>query len=366
MKHDYYIFRIEELSQILKKLGQVLVFQEDAKKVSDKDGIREAKRSTVQFAERVANIEPYLAYFWLSAIKEDTDITKNNKLKRLVSDAANAISKAWQRVLPGTIEEISDTFKLVPDISDQERFAYLPLYSFAIQIPFRLKKPYLSRDDNDFYILENPVRREKVFKVPMVTSTTWKGALRSALRQLGYKEDNEITVRLLGNPRKSEEAQAGRLYFYPTFFSNIGFEVINPHSYETGVGRGPILMECVPLNTIGILRIIYVPFGSPENEQERRVEVAGDMVVLAEGIKDMLVTYGFGAKTSNGYGVAEDNLASLGTLVIRAVLPEQQEHEFVLHNSLRITQKKFDSLTSLQNVAQETADALRKEDGVHE
>jgi CRISPR-associated protein Cmr2 len=43
-----------------------------------------------------------------------------------------------------------------------------------------LARPYLSQDDDAFYIIDNPVRKEKVFKVPFVAPATWKGSLRAA------------------------------------------------------------------------------------------------------------------------------------------------------------------------------------------
>lgn len=191
-----------------------------------------------------------------------------------------------------------------------------------LRIPFQLQKPYISKDERDFYLLDNPLRREKVFQVPMIAATSWKGALRAALWQLGYPETNEVTIRLLGNPHGSEEGQAGRLYFYSTFFKEIGLEVINPHSRETGVGeRGPILMECIPKGS-GTLVLLYVPFGPIEQEESKRcVEVAQDLKVLAQGIQVMLTTYGFGAKTSSGFGTAKDQLSSKGTLAFRGDLP---------------------------------------------
>jgi CRISPR-associated protein Cmr2 len=156
----------------------------------------------------------------------------------------------------------------------------------------------------------------------MAASTSWKGALRAALWQLGYKEDHQVTIRLLGNPREKEEQQAGRLYFFPTFFDKIGLEVINPHDRKTGVGaRGPILMECVSQGTKGELFLLYVPFGPFEQgEDKTRAEVVQDLEVLAEGIRAMLTTHGFGAKTSSGFGTAEDRLAGEGKLAIRAEL----------------------------------------------
>jgi len=224
----------------------------------------------------------------------------------------------WQRELVPP-SQLLHAFSLLPDLST---ITYLPPLSFMLRIPFKLEKPYLSKDERDFYLLENPLRREKVFQTPMVAATSWKGALRAALWQLGYKEDNEVTIRLLGNPRESDAHQAGRLYFFPTFFKQIGLEVINPHDRRTGVGaRGPILMECVPQETKGELVLLYVPFGPIEqDEDQKRAEVAEDLRMLAKGIQAMLTTYGFGAKTSSGFGIAQDQLIGEGKLVIRAEL----------------------------------------------
>lgn len=81
-------------------------------------------------------------------------------------------------------------------------------------------------------------------------------------------------------------------------------------------------MECVPQGTTGDLVLLYVPFGPIEQrENERRAEVAQDLELLAEGIRAMLTIYGFGAKTSSGFGTVEDKLAGKGTLELRADLP---------------------------------------------
>ncbi len=70
----------------------------------------------------------------------------------------------------------------LPDLS------IFPPGSWTIQINFTLRKPYISRDDTDFYIVDNPVKKEWVFKVPYVAPSQWKGALRSAMvRELVMK-----------------------------------------------------------------------------------------------------------------------------------------------------------------------------------
>ena len=173
----------------------------------------------------------------------------------------------------------------------------LPKYSFLIEITFKLKKPYLSKDDDDFYIIDNPIVKDKVFKLPMVRSTTWKGALRFAAlkvfedwvyeklnkskldKETVFRERARI-VKLFGNEKDSQEeylgklcllaiegelpagkklkeeiekfneefekwligekiiskdvpSRSGRLFFYPTFFDRISLDVITPLSRET-------------------------------------------------------------------------------------------------------------------------------------
>lgn len=197
---------------------------------------------------------------------------------------------------------------------------HLPRFSFALTLKFRLANPYISRDEPSFYIIENPVRKEWVFKVPYVAPSSWKGALRAALwQELGktmYEADKRIK-RLFGEIRDNETGQAGCLYLYPTFFDQIGLEVINPHDRKTGVGkRGPIYFECVPAQATGRLTMLYVPIKVPADASD----VAEDLHMLAEGVVAMLTTYGFGAKTSSGYGTAEDTLSGEGQLVVHAML----------------------------------------------
>jgi CRISPR-associated protein Cmr2 len=64
------------------------------------------------------------------------------------------------------------------------------------------------------------------------------------------------------------------------------------------------LLECVPAGAQGALMLLYVPTGIAVDMQQSAV----DLVVVAQGIQAMLSTYGFGAKTSSGFGIAADDL----------------------------------------------------------
>jgi len=313
MQRDYCAFRQVELSDSLRSLDQAAIAIDEAR---DRLARQRAERQMMQAAQNAIAIEPHLAYLWYWAKREAAKERRADQEARRASEIANSIRDAWQKKLEGSA--MSDAFRFIPDVS---AIAQMPPLSFLIHIPFQLQKPYLSKDERDFYLLDNPLRRERVFQVPFVAATSWKGALRAALWQLGYKEEHEVTFRLLGNPRGSDEHQAGRLYFYPTFFDKIGLEVINPHSRKTGIGeRGPILIECVPKG-IGTLLLLYVPFGPiDQSEQGQRDNVAQDLEVLAEGVQAMLTAYGFGAKTSSGFGTAADQLTDEGKLDLRAKL----------------------------------------------
>lgn len=192
----------------------------------------------------------------------------------------------------------------------------LPPCSVSIQFKFTLAKPYLSRDENLFYIIDNPVRKEKVFTRPYIAASSWKGSLRAALWQMDYNEDNEKNEkerRLFGNKRGvelQERPQSGHLHFYPTFFDKVSLEVINPHDRKKRVGKNPILFECVPEGTQGYFTLLYIPFDLVgEDLKETRRQAKEDIELACKGVEAMLTTYGFGAKTSSGFGAAEDDIA---------------------------------------------------------
>jgi len=189
----------------------------------------------------------------------------------------------------------------------------LPECSFSVRFTFTLAQPYLSKDDNPFCIIDNPIVRDRVFRLPLVRPSGWKGNLSAALRQLGRSEADAAWQRLLGRaPVGADEANAhaGRLTFYPTFFTETGLEIINPHDRVTRVGQDPILMECVPRGAEGTFTLLYTPFGVSEAEKtgEARAQLIEDLPLLAEGLRALFRHYGFSAKRTSGYGLAEERV----------------------------------------------------------
>jgi CRISPR-associated protein Cmr2 len=238
----------------------------------------------------------------------------------------------------------------------------LPLGSWFLQFIFTLAKPWMSKDDDPFYVAEsvNPVRKDKVFKVPLMSAASWKGLLRwtamqtrlvetraewndeqwteERLRQTflfgdekgeepGGAKDFTAHLDKLGGPaaRKRyaqktrdyfflDEKDAlphhgGRLMFYPTFFDLIDVEVINPHSRKTKAGTHPIYLECVPAGARGAFSLLYVPFDLiGQDADEIRAQAAQDLATLCEAMEALLLTYGFSAKRTSGYGTAKDEI----------------------------------------------------------
>ena len=233
-------------------------------------------------------------------------------------ESANNIRATWQEMRLGNSD--------VPVVALQEHIEALPFaidhfppFTLWLQFSFRLTKAYLSKDERDFYIVDNPIRRDKVFKVPYVAPSSWKGNLRAVLWNLGYEADDPRIRRLFGNEPGAEEGfRAGRLRFFPTFFNQHGLEIINPHDRQRRVGKNPILFESVPPGTPGAFSLLYLPFdrvgkgeeAEQEEEEETRRQVAEDLRLVADGVPAMFCSFGFGAKTSSGFGTAVDNFLS--------------------------------------------------------
>ncbi len=110
-----------------------------------------------------------------SELKRHKDFIKNKKYKYSIGD----IQK---------IKKISGIYENPQNL--QNYINKLPKHSFAIWVKCKLEAPYFSKDDNEFYIIQNPIIKESNFKVPMVRGSSWKGALASAFKVLIKEENN--------------------------------------------------------------------------------------------------------------------------------------------------------------------------------
>jgi len=250
------------------------------------------------------------------------------------------------------IEQISGIYDNPTNL--QNYIDKLPKHSFAIWFKFQLKAPYFSKDDDEFYIIQNPILKETNFKVPMIRGSAWKGALAHAFRDLisesdleDRKKKTESFLRIFGAGSESIKAieidgklleeinnirskdsllnfikdklskklednqkelplefqtHKGRAIFYPTYFDRLSLEIINPHDRRKRAGKNPIHYEVVPKDTEGIFQLIYIPFdGITKNDETLKEEVKEDLKNLCSAIKK-LSNKGIGAKTKLSWG----------------------------------------------------------------
>ncbi|MCL2724007.1 MAG: RAMP superfamily CRISPR-associated protein [Polyangiaceae bacterium] len=202
---------------------------------------------------------------------------------------------------------------------------------FAITVDFQLQAPWFSKDDIPFHVFDNPLHRDRVFRAPFMSASSWKGLLRWACRmQMGllahlesnsnekpnknkpssWKDPAEI-LHLFGNEREDLHARCGALAFRPTWFDKIDFEVINPHDRATKAGKHPILYEVVPSGATGMLTLLYAP--SPGQAAREGVSALDSALLLLDAVQDLIAKYGFSAKRTSGWGIAAIKKASLCT-----------------------------------------------------
>jgi CRISPR-associated protein Cmr2 len=126
--------------------------------------------SNVSFAEakRDRNYKQKAKEFPLAWFKHGKQVFKNSFFEIPKKEIVQA--ETMSNILP---DENFKTYinKLIPG-------------SFGIHCNFKLTQPYYSHDEDDFYIIQNPILKEKVFKVPMMRGSGWKGALAHSGKQI--------------------------------------------------------------------------------------------------------------------------------------------------------------------------------------
>jgi len=279
--------------------------------------------------------------------------------KSLVHDA-QPTNTPYAKYLIGPALNQFQGLRLIPIVPDLQA---LPPGSWFLQFTFTLARPWISKDDDPFYVTEsvNPVRKDKIFKVPTMSAASWKGLLRwttmhtrlalpkDKLTADEFAQERLAQTLLFGDEKGEEPGQtkdfaayldalkpearqdyerllrahyklssndplphhSGRLMFYPTFFNLIDVEVINPHSRKTRAGTHPIYLECVPIGAQGNFSLLYVPFDLIGKEESYiKQQALADLELIAEGLSAMFLTYGFSAKRTSGYGVAEETVSN--------------------------------------------------------
>ena len=116
----------------------------------------------------------FLKWHYIDTKKLEYFKNKIEKDKINIDLEGNTKSKLNIRLISGIIPE-NKLNKLVQK---------LLAYSFILQAQIKLISPYFSHDDDNFYLIQNPCLKEKVFKVPMIRGSGWKGAIARAGKDL--------------------------------------------------------------------------------------------------------------------------------------------------------------------------------------
>lgn len=245
---------------------------------------------------------------------------------------------------------------------------------FVIEFFFKLQSPLMTGDEPGHYPIDNPVRKDTVFSLPLIAATSWKGLLWSAYfyrfveplyqnfrlnnnnqNQEEYLAARWRMLRLYGTEKQAQKQNepwpeslntnsdghfdtftmrirraflpedqvhktsvptpnvAGCLYCFPTFFDAIDVDIINPHDPIRRVGTIPIHLEVVPAGSIGFFRLIYRQRKALLRNTEGTPQAAAksDFSALLHTIQFLFREYGFSAKRTSGYGIAEDSLPLL-------------------------------------------------------
>ncbi|MDD3050296.1 MAG: RAMP superfamily CRISPR-associated protein [Candidatus Cloacimonetes bacterium] len=340
-----------------------------------------------------AKIENYEDYLWFC--KQETRLRNNEKkvqnqqnisdsIKYYNSNDFNALKNTQIKNVPiyylkkcknpkfetAEVASLSGLFSEVKRIEDYLKT--LISFSFAVHTKFNLASPYYSADDDKYSIFDNPLLKEKVFKVPMMRGSSWKGVIASAARmaleqdfslenilsfgrlfgsgseefreieELAIKQDydqksknkvlyyalmkfGKISMQAINKEQQKEElwkkikakelqTQRGRLVFYPSYFNQIGLEMINPHKRRTKAGTQPIYYEVVPAGAEAIFQLLYIPADNiTKSDKVRKAECENDKKLLTAALQlifqdednDKKPQIKIGAKTKLGWGRIE-------------------------------------------------------------
>jgi CRISPR-associated protein Cmr2 len=279
--------------------------------------------------------------------------------------------KKYDQYIHGKLNEIKSL-----GIDSSIDITLLPKGSWILEFQLELEKPFLSKDDIPFYIIENPVKKDVVFGVPYTPATTWKGNLRWAMMKefLEKKKDDpeefaetrfrhtllfgtekgwegtpkgwseyldrmcpdakriyrkKLTEMFEKNNDKPEDIHVeGMLHFYPTFWDRIDLMVINPHDRKTKTGKNPIYFEIVPEGAKGMFRLLYVPYyWLGDDDEKLKKKVWEDLSQVIAGVKAMMLKYGFSAKKTIGFGKARNNF-NTGRVEIKGFLSTREFSNF--------------------------------------
>lgn len=211
-----------------------------------------------------------------------------------------------------------------------QALAGFPRYSARLLLTFRLLTPLLTKDDDPFYLFDNPARKDHLLGLPYLSAASIKGlsadayqrAFPSAQPWLGLGEDDPNRTRTfrhadpharrlfgIADDGAQIESEKGRLHFSPVWFNKLQLLVMNPGDPTTAMGTQPIQFEAIAPGQAGVLEVVYFnPHGVKDSDE---ATVRADLARWLAAVATWWPALGLGAKRLAGYGAIQPEKAVL-------------------------------------------------------
>lgn len=207
-----------------------------------------------------------------------------------------------------------------------QALAGFPRYSARLLLTFRLLTPLLTRDDDPFYLFDNPTRKDHLLGLPYLSAASLKGLSADAYqrafpgekpwtelsdsdkdpdRTRAFRHADPYARRLFGiaDDGAKIESEKGRLHFSPVWFNNLQLLVMNPGNPATAIGTLPIQFEAVAPDQTGVLEVVYFnPHGVKDSDE---TTMRADLARWLGAVATWWPVLGLGAKRLAGYGAIE-------------------------------------------------------------
>lgn len=205
--------------------------------------------------------------------------------------------------------------------SMEQALAGFPRYSARLLLKFHLLAPLLTKDDDPFYLFDNPARKDHLLGLPYLSAASLKGLSADAYQrafpnsrpwlELGkddpdrtriFRHDDPHAKRLFGiaDDGAHIESEKGRLHFSPVWFNQLQLLVMNPGNPATAIGTLPIQFEAIAPEQTGVLEVIYFnPHGIKDSDE---ATVRADLARWLAAVATWWPALGLGAKRLAGYG----------------------------------------------------------------
>jgi len=175
----------EFADQVMQRIHS-LKEKKQKQEISSKEHKKEMGRVSSEVDEKLKNtIKEYflkradeLVLFQLAEEQLPLVSDAKGKLYSLLADVLIKEKPALQPLrLPDDLQNLFRAVSRGISSPDLSRFPNSCFLTFQ----FTLAKPLLTKDDDPFHLLENPIRQDWVFKLPVFEASSWKGCLNSAV-----------------------------------------------------------------------------------------------------------------------------------------------------------------------------------------